>query len=100
MPPSKSKRVFKALSAPKPPQGTININLQNRLHQPTIRDAERRPWFLYDQIAPVPMFRHMPEHYDWVGTRKESHVSEGDESDALSESMDTDTKPVEIPGYV
>lgn len=99
-PKRKSKPGLEPLSAARPPNNASSINIQNRLHVPAIRETEHRPWFLYDQIQPVAMFRHMPEDYDWVGTRKETHVSEGDESEVLSESMDADTKPVVIPGYV
>ena len=103
--PQKSRRtsppIKHRLKTPKVPRDTPKVNLENGLHDPPRREKEDRPWFVYDLIQPVAMFRKLPPEY-WGSRsgRAEVDVSEGDDSDALSEQPGPDRKPVKVPGYV
>ena len=88
------------LKTPAPPDGAAAINLENGLHNPPRREEEKRPWFLYDLIQPVAMFRRLPTGYNRNRHRKAMDIDEGDDSDALTETPGEDRKPVAVPGYV
>jgi hypothetical protein len=88
------------LTIPRPPKDACAINIENNLHLPVLRDGEQRPWFLYDQVQPAPLFRRLPANYDRTRNRKDNALSEGDESDELSETPGDGRKPVAVPCYV
>jgi hypothetical protein len=90
------------LETPKPPLGAAYVNLENRLHDPPRREEEDRPWFLYDLVQPVPMFRKAPPGTDSNNKnyRAVVDVDEGDDPGELTETPGINCRPVAVPGYV
>lgn len=88
------------LFAPPPPGDISRINLENKLHLPDIRPQEDRPWFLYDIVQPLAMFRRMPPNYDWPISKANGivDVCEGNIED-LTDNPTGDCLPVAILGY-
>jgi hypothetical protein len=77
-----------------------SINLSNNLHLPGERKHRlNRSWYLYDIIEPAPRFRRMGQDYGKGGNRP-TYVSEGEDSDDLSDSPGEGKLPVLWSGYM
>ena len=82
------------------PNGADPINIENKLHilpRYTKRDWSH-PWYFYDIIEPAPQFRKIPD--DYLVDPKDPHISEGEDSDDLSDTPGEDKLPVYTPGYM
>lgn len=81
-------------------QVAARINLSNRLHI-LPRDMKFRvdkSWYFYDIIEPAPQFRGVGQDYK-EQENKPTYVSEGEDSDALSDSPGQGKLPVSWSGY-
>ena len=83
------------------PAGAAQINIENDLHliPSTLVQDRQRPWYLYDSVHPAPLYRQMGDDYDWNQHINSPDVSEGDESDDLSDTPGVEKKPVTVRGY-